>query len=217
MIVSLNEIESLSLKACRGAGMSWGLAEEAAQAARWLATASLPWDQSLARLLAQRHRIAEPSLSGREIRGTIEGMALCPILAGAAIADLIEHGTSLTLHDILEPIWLLPFAHRPARPGRNVVLTWPTGTICFSAVVVPEISEQTTSDLATGRLDWLRAELVHEDASTTCAALFRGRWSERLADAAAWASLEAWAARTYVPASLQSRIAGAGAGLSDND
>ncbi|NJO21709.1 MAG: DUF3726 domain-containing protein [Sphingomonadales bacterium] len=40
MIVSLNEIENLSLKACRGAGMSWGLAEEAAQAARWLAGAA---------------------------------------------------------------------------------------------------------------------------------------------------------------------------------
>lgn len=217
MIVSLNEIESLSLKACRGAGMSWGLAEEAAQAARWLATASLPWDQSLARLLAQRDQLTEPSLSGREIRGAIDGLPLCPIHAGAALADLLDHGTSLTLHDILEPIWLLPFAHRPARPGRNVVLTWPTGTICFGAVVVPEISEQTTSDLATGRLDWLRAELLPEDASATRAALARGRSSERLADAASWANLEGWAARTYVPASLQSRIAGAGAGLSDND
>ena len=29
MIVSRNEIEGLALKAARGAGMSWGLAEEA--------------------------------------------------------------------------------------------------------------------------------------------------------------------------------------------
>jgi hypothetical protein len=217
MIVSLNEIENLSLKACRGAGMSWGLAEEAAQAARWLAGTGLAWDQSLARLLAQRHQISGPSLSGREIRGSIGGSPLCPIHAGAAIADLLGHGTSLTLHDILEPIWLLPFAHRPARPGRNVVLTWPTGTICFGAVVVPAISEQPTSGLATGRLDWLRAELLPEDASETRAALVHGRSDERLADAASWANLEAWAARTYVAASVQSRIAGAGAGLLDND
>ncbi|THF93305.1 MAG: DUF3726 domain-containing protein, partial [Sulfitobacter sp. SK025] len=31
MIYSLNEIEALSRKAARGAGMSWGLAEETGQ------------------------------------------------------------------------------------------------------------------------------------------------------------------------------------------
>jgi hypothetical protein len=213
MIVSLNEIENLSLKACRGAGMSWGLAEEAAQAARWLAGTRLAWDQSLARLLAQRNQISDPSLSGREIRGVVDGMPLCPIHAGAAIADLLERGTSLALHDILEPIWLLPFAHRLAKPGCNVVLSWPIGNICITAAI-PEIPEQGISDLTTGRLDWLRAELLSGDAS---APPVYGRSNERLANPAAWASLEAWAARTYVPASLQSRIAGAGAGLSDND
>lgn len=216
MIVSLNEIENLSLKACRGAGMSWGLAEEAAQAARWLASTSFAWDQSLARLLAQRNQISEPSLSGREIRGVVDNMPLCPIHAGAAIADLLEHGTSLTLHDMLEPIWLLPFAHRLAKPGCNVVLNWPIGTICIGAAI-PEISEQGISDLAAGRLDWLHAEFLSDDASASSAAPVHGRSNERLANAAAWANLEAWAARTYVPASLQSRIAGAGAGLSDND
>ena len=54
MIVSLNEIESLALKAARGAGMSWGLAEEAAVAASWLAARSLPWAETLADLLAQQ-------------------------------------------------------------------------------------------------------------------------------------------------------------------
>ena len=36
MHASLNEIESLCKKAARGAGMSWGLAEEAGKAAKWL-------------------------------------------------------------------------------------------------------------------------------------------------------------------------------------
>ena len=216
MIVSLNEIESLSLKACRGAGMSWGLAEEAAQAARWLAGTGLAWDQSLARLLAQRHQISGPSLSGRDIRGANDGSPLCPIHAGAAISDLLEHGTSLTLHDILEPVWLLPFAHRRAKPGCSVVLDWPIGTIRIGAAAL-EIAEQGVSGLAAGRLDWLRAELLSDDASAPGAVPVYRRSDERLADAAAWANLEAWAARTYVAASVQSRIAGAGAGLFDND
>ncbi|MEF9603350.1 DUF3726 domain-containing protein, partial [Paracoccus sp. PXZ] len=36
MLLSRNETEALCLKAARGAGMSWGLAEEAAFAAGWL-------------------------------------------------------------------------------------------------------------------------------------------------------------------------------------
>lgn len=216
MIVSLNEIESLSLKACRGAGMSWGLAEEAAQAARWLATAGLGWDRSLARLLAQRDRTSEPTLSGHEIRGAIGGMSLCPIHAGAAIADLLESGTSLTLHHILEPIWLLPFAQRRASPGRSVVLQWPAGTVCIGAAD-SGITGQEISGLWVERLTWLRVELPPRDTQAPCAAPIPTHPSGISANAVAWASLEAWAARTYVSASLHSRIAGAGAGLSDND
>lgn len=214
MIVSLNEIENLSLKACRGAGMSWGLAEEAAQAARWLASTSFAWDQSLARLLAHRDQISEPSLSNRAISGAIEDRPLCPIHAGAAIGDLLEVGSSLTLHDILEPIWLLPFAHRRAKPGRSVILNWPIGTICIGATGLTELG---ISDLRVGRLNWLRATLQPDDTPAESAAPAPTHSNENLADAVAWASLEAWASRTYVPASLQSRIAGAGAGLFDND
>ena len=48
MTWSLNEIETLSRKAARGAGLSWGLAEEAGKATRWLAAAGLPGPQVLA-------------------------------------------------------------------------------------------------------------------------------------------------------------------------
>jgi hypothetical protein len=37
MLFSLNEIEAQLRKAARGAGLPWGLAEEAGKAARWLA------------------------------------------------------------------------------------------------------------------------------------------------------------------------------------
>ncbi|NJO21708.1 MAG: hypothetical protein HC868_00585 [Sphingomonadales bacterium] len=96
------------------------------------------------------------------------------------------------------------------------MLDWPIGTMRIG-VAVPEIPEQGVSGLAAGRLDWLRAELLSDDASALGAVPVYRRSDERLADAAAWANLEAWAARTYVAASVQSRIAGAGAGLFDND
>ena len=36
MNVSMNEVESMAKTAARGAGYSWGLAEEAGKATRWL-------------------------------------------------------------------------------------------------------------------------------------------------------------------------------------
>ncbi|MEL7259121.1 MAG: DUF3726 domain-containing protein, partial [Pseudomonadota bacterium] len=39
---SLNEVESLARKAARGAGYSWGLAEEAGKATRWTCAAGWP-------------------------------------------------------------------------------------------------------------------------------------------------------------------------------
>ena len=49
MHASLNEIESLCKKAARGAGLSWGLAEEAGKAARWLSAHGLDGPGVLAR------------------------------------------------------------------------------------------------------------------------------------------------------------------------
>ena len=41
MYMSLNEIDVSVKRAARGVGMSWGLAEEAGKAARWLAARRL--------------------------------------------------------------------------------------------------------------------------------------------------------------------------------
>jgi hypothetical protein len=127
MIVSLNEVESLTLKACRGAGMSWGLAEEAAQAARWLAARSCAWDSSLVALLAQRGDVSSSHLTANDMRPVARGAALCPVHAGAAVADLLRPGEHLTLHNVLEPIWLVPFAHRRAGPVHTARLIWSDG------------------------------------------------------------------------------------------
>ena len=42
MTFSLNEIEAIGKRAARGAGLPWGLAEEAGKAARWLTARGLP-------------------------------------------------------------------------------------------------------------------------------------------------------------------------------
>ncbi|MGC1487905.1 MAG: DUF3726 domain-containing protein, partial [Albidovulum sp.] len=44
---SQSEIEALGIKAARGAGYDWGMAEEAGMAARWLAHEGLPGPELL--------------------------------------------------------------------------------------------------------------------------------------------------------------------------
>jgi hypothetical protein len=216
MIVSLNEVESLSLKAARGAGMSWGLAEEAAHAARWLAACGWAWDRSLVALLERREQIAAPMLTGHDIRSSREGFAICPIHAGAAMADLLHVDESVTLYDLLSPIWLVPFAYRRIAEHRSVELTWIGGVCSISVVGVVGAEALGTQDAPLG---WIRVELKTDISSPDVARPFTlpAIPAGIQADPAAWAALEQWAARTYVPASLQSRLAGAGAGLSDND
>lgn len=212
MIVSLNEVESLSLKAARGAGMSWGLAEEAAHAARWLAARGWAWDRSLVVLLGRREQIAAPMLAGHGIRSSRQGFAICPIHAGAAMADLLHVDQSITLYDVLSPIWLVPFAYRRTIEHRSVELTWASGACSINAGGAIGAEPPGIQDAS---LDWIRVELKASVLSPDVPQL--STQPDVPADPAAWSALEQWAARTYVAASLQSRLAGAGAGLSDND
>ncbi len=212
MIVSLNEIESLTLKACRGVGVSWGLAEEAAQAARWLASHGVAWDRSLVMLLSHHTETAPPVRIGRSIVSSQAGAPLCPIHAGTAIADLLDVDDSWTVDDVLQPVWLVPLVHSSHSLRSQLILRTPGDALTLAA-------DQLTGSLHAlsqiNRIARIHVELGPPDADPIDArvpmpASFR-------VDAGAWGKLEGYAALTYVPASLQSRISGAGAGVSDND
>jgi hypothetical protein len=53
MTFSLNEVEAMGKRAARGAGLDWGIAEEAGKAARWLTARGLPGPELLAELLTR--------------------------------------------------------------------------------------------------------------------------------------------------------------------
>ena len=212
MIVSLNEVEGLVLKACRGAGTSWGIAEDAAQAARWLATRNIDWDRSLLEVLRQQPTLSRPTLVGGALESVRSGL-LCPLHVGAAVSDLAGLHPRLAIGPALEPIWLLPFAYRHARPGRQVVVSWTNG----AARLAPD-SDACDSLIAV-------RHLIPQPMTVTVVEEAAARATARLAPSAkgvtvnpeVWRALDSLAAKTYVPASLQSRLAGARAGLSDND
>ncbi|MEM7236886.1 MAG: DUF3726 domain-containing protein [Pseudomonadota bacterium] len=110
MQLSLSEIDALGRKAMRGAGASWGLAEEAGKAVRWLVARSHPGADALARLLE--------NWPGQEVAGSSgTGWSgptgrLCPIRAGTVIQDHagLVGDQPVRLNRIIEPLLLQPFA-----------------------------------------------------------------------------------------------------------
>lgn len=112
--LALSELRSLVTKAARGAGVSWGLAEEAGWAAEWLARWGMP-----AALWATAW--LEDTVRGRP----------GPAEVGAALADRLAFGDRPAPEPIPDglsaPGYLLPFLHLVAQRHGAVTLHAPDG------------------------------------------------------------------------------------------
>jgi hypothetical protein len=113
--LALSELRALVTKAARGAGLAWGLAEEAGWAADWLARRGLP-AADWATLWLQTSVQGQPG----------------PVESGAGLADrLASAGPALTpealADDLCAPGYLLPFLHRIAQHRGAVALRAPLG------------------------------------------------------------------------------------------
>ena len=101
---SLGETAALALKAARGAGMSWGLAEETAASVVWLHGRGLPGMSALCSYL------------GSTDTPRTDGPA-CPIITGCALIDGTMEAPerlsdSCDLGLVQAPLLLLPFVAR---------------------------------------------------------------------------------------------------------
>lgn len=214
--LSCNEMQMLALKAARGAGLEWGLAEEAGNAARWLAVRNLPGPAVLAAYLsglvsgAVTTGVPACDASHWSAEG---GRTLCPIATGASLCDLAGAGTGRDgerqLTGVASPVLLLPFLAEAARAtGRKHVMT--AGAV--SIAVAPD-----------GAIEGEVVELAGIEQAPSVCITTGGAASGILPscglpaiDAGVLKALDRLALRTCVPASEQSR-SGAGSALSDND
>ncbi|TIX29750.1 MAG: DUF3726 domain-containing protein, partial [Mesorhizobium sp.] len=189
--LSLNEVETLSAKTARGAGFSWGLAEDVGRAARRIAAEDDNWGKAMLSLAEQAQSFESPSLaraarwrSGETDAAT--GRPLCPIRTAALLLDEPPPANvmPLTILDVGLPVWFDAMLRRsPMRVAR------PVGLATRADVVIERRAE--TEQPATGR---------------------RGAIDERTL-----AALNSFAARTYVPESERSRVRGAGGGRVDDE
>lgn len=200
---SLGETAALALKAARGAGMSWGLAEETAASVVWLHSRGLPGISALCSYLGQYLGQAATPQSP-------EGG--CPIMTGCALIDGMmdvpeTSSQTLDLGHVHAPLLLLPFVAR-LEPGHY----W---------LQAPGL--QGTVDIANG--DGWQSHCLRGSGSCTVSLGDRPQVDPALEMitrvdgrfTCCVDRLDAYAHRTYAPATGQSRMSGAGAGLTDND
>lgn len=201
MNLSLGELEALAKKAARGAGLPWGLAEDAGRAVRWLDAFGLQGSAHLASYLASDRGARPDDLSAV---WSSDG-PLCPITAGASLSDCarrFSRGETLRLRDVSHPLLILPFVGSAAiLAHRTLTVGWArTDGCCLDLSTAPgidpiDITCEVDTDLGKAQEPTQRAEI----------------------DAATFERLTSFAARTYAPATEASRRLGAGAGNSDND
>lgn len=120
---SLSETGALALKAARGAGMTWGFAEEVSEAIKWLQGYGLPGVAALCRYLSwynlQKSSLPEWSGASREDNT----YPYCPLSIGIEISDgliQVPSDTEVSLGLIRQPLLLLPFVSNSVTEGSGL-------------------------------------------------------------------------------------------------
>jgi len=192
--LSLNEVATLSAKAARGAGLTWGAAEDTSRSAAWLARHLGAWAEQLLALLEI------PPPAGQS-----------PLMLAGPLAD----GAVTEAAHVAAPIWVAPlFLLGPGRCN-PVSLRLGTAEIQANPGEIPSASlpASALASLPPGDVSLRRSATRLAPLAHALPARFR-RSPVALS---ALARLEALAALTYVPASDESRLRGAGAGLLDDE
>lgn len=190
--LSLSELRSLVTKATRGAGLGWGLAEEAGWAAEWLARRRMPAADWARLWLSER----------------IEGK-ISPVEVGVMLADDPENSVAApdaALPDGLSaPGYLLPFLHRAAL-GRAPVAIRAQGELVVRVTPDGEVEFGPHWQARSSGWNFVKGD-TEDRPGTSSRPTLSGSTHE-------W--LEALALRTTVPQSESSRR-DAGSNMGDND
>lgn len=211
VLLSLPEVNALALRAARGAGFTWGMAEECGYAAVWLAAHGLDWSTDiLVRLTGEDGARIVPATTKWASIG-----AVCGLHAGATLADFAtlpegpgRNGVRIGL--VNEPLCLLPFVARAAKAMQLSLDVMLDDTLWASFDKIGRVyADAKVGHVAIGLIDIRPAA-----KAPSFSALLNVR--SREVSTAAYASLETLALNMTVPATVQSQ-AGAGAAQSDND
>jgi len=218
---SLNETASRAKLAAKGAGYSWGMAEEVAKAVFWLAQRELPGPEMLLALLSNYTtsdsvNAAIPHFANECFSATDSW--ICPIASGCALSDsccVVNKNTRISFTDVKYPILMLPFVADVAqRTNSLLVLEIDSVSVATNGIgfqlantTIVNVAQAAAVVCRTANETEIKFDLATQQKNTSRVSV----------DESIWRSLEAFAHRTYAPSTQSSRELGAGAGLNDND
>ena len=212
MNFSLTETDALCRKAAKGAGMSWGLAEEAGKSVRWLVSHRQDGPAALAELLILRETGRARGVPVTGADGWRGERGLCPIRCGASLSDYshtLQLNEPVTLYDVHQPVLLVSFlAHIAHLHGASVILE------CAESALAIGPDGSLAGPVSLPPLADCKITLKTDQAAPHMAT---GPQTRATLSAEALEHLSRFAHRTYAPATEASRLLGAGAGTTDND
>lgn len=211
---SLNELETETKKAIRGAGLSWGLSEEGAKAVRWFAAHGADALPAVQDILERHDRKALAPTFEMDATGRWQAsQPICPIVLGSAICDFSNDLRSrpIVAGPVAQPALLIAFVARAARLLKRALRL----ELGDHAVFLSASGDPVAGLPAIAGAD--RAEIRCEVTNSKLAQVRPASANGVSLEPASMAHLATYGHRTYVPASERSRREGAGAGLLDND
>ena len=206
---SLGETKALAIKATRGCGFSWGLSEEAGFAVEWLQARAAPGVTALAQYLQYCNQLSNIPATTIHNNVLTEQQDYHPLHLGSYMLDadyLIEFSNI----QIYKPLLLLPFISEISSLKHHSI-TWGNNVIMVDKnCVLNDNSPSLLLDKARCTINSVQQE-THSIESKKLITRIPSSMAEDIA------ILEKFAARTYAPDTQESRLSGAGAGVTDND
>jgi hypothetical protein len=214
---SLNEIELLVRKATRGCGLPWGVADETGKAIRWLHAFGLDGISALASVLEAYDHQDLIDLSPQHLDGVWQAPAgvLSPLMVGITLCDCMDVLLlqQVKTRKVAHPLLVTGFLGQTALDeDQSVRISWSGVQLELHRNEVAVTGDH--EDLGLSVCDELVCSRARISNSAISTAPVIGSVT---VDEGNWKKLERYAHQTYVPATEASRLAGAGAGLNDND
>ena len=201
---SLSEIETISKRASKAVGFSWGVSEEISKGIRLLELFGFPGIKNLNQYYKFINKKKFEKISIINKKNKLNKNFLCPINLGIGILDQIkslEKLKKITLHKIAFPVLLLPFLSRSSDViGKKILFKFEKNTFLFNfnVNILSNFSERKNP------LSAKKSEIIFLEN--------KDHFTEK-----EWKTLYKLSENTFVEETESLKQGAAGAGLTDND
>ena len=201
---SLSEIDTMSKRASRAKGFSWGISEEIGKCIRLLELFSLPGFKNLNQYLNNYDKNKFKQLKLISKNNNSDGKYHCPISAGVSFLDqikMIEKQNSIEINKIAYPLLFLPFVSRASEViGKKIFLKLDDKEFIlnFNQSIFSNFSKN----------------IILEKANNILITFLENYNSFNESE---WNEMNKFAKETFVDESDELKEKSAGAGLTDND